>query len=397
MRHLRVGLGIGTLVASCAIAACSEAAPSTTTPSTIPATPTTSTSQPSSTTTTAPATTTSADTITALVTTLPNGTCDLGRPLPEGEFTVAVAGRLYGVSADAGSVRCLLDDAPLELSWSPVATSFLSGNRVITPSGEIPLDAAASYEWTQPTGQKVVLVTPGSVTKRTLDDGSIEDITFLDVTDEVAYHPAGTHLLAIGSHPDGRYGLWFATNAGADETLFAADEGAVLASAAWTGSGEPVFVARHDDAHSHIHRVEISESGTLEGPSIVDSENHLDMVLPSAHDPLLIAYRESGAPGLGCVEGGHARVVGIDLPEPLVSMTSVPVGWVDGERLLVMSYPAGCAEPGRAWVFSAGFCPGSEYGAVPLIDDVTAAAVRIPSPPPPPVPEVGSIIDPAPA
>jgi hypothetical protein len=90
-------------------------------------------------------------------------------------------------------------------------------------------------------------------------------------------------------------------------------------------------------------------------------------------------------------------VNGIDVPEPVASMTSTPVGWLSTERLLLLTYPNGCDSPADLWSFSAGFCPGSVYGVTPVISGVDAAGAREAAPIPPPPPDFTGIIDPGPA
>lgn len=61
-------------------------------------------------------------------------------------------------------------------------------------------------------------------------------------------------------------------------------------------------------------------------------------------------------------------VNGVDLSDSLASMTSSPVGWLSAELLLVVAYPDGCQGHADLWSFSAGFCPGAEYGAHLIIE-----------------------------
>jgi hypothetical protein len=121
------------------------------------------------------------------------------------------------------------------------------------------------------------------------------------------------------------------------------------------------------------------------------------MLRPARYDPIMLAYRLDGRQGVQCVEGAHVGVNGIDVPEPVASMTSTPVGWLSTERLLLLTYPNGCDSPADLWSFSAGFCPGSVYGVTPVISGVDAAAAREAAPTPPPPPDFTGIIDPGPA
>jgi hypothetical protein len=243
----------------------------------------------------------------------------------------------------------------------------------------------------------IVAISPGRVWKVGVDDPGETDITFLAETDDLAYHPAGLHVLALGTNPEGQYGLWLASNEGEDPLLLAFDEGAKMSDPAWTWLGEPIFAAQHAEGVWHIHRVELTAEGSLDGPEIVELSTSIDRVQPSPFDPVMLAYLTGADGGDECVAGASVAVNSIDLPEPLASWTTAPVGWLSAERLLVMAYPDGCGQPGDLWSFSAGFCPGSVYGVFPLVEGVDGAAAREALPEPPPPPDFTGIIDPAPA
>jgi hypothetical protein len=293
-----------------------------------------------------------------------------------GEATVVVEGRLYGLGADGMSPRCLAAGvSSMDVDWGPLGDRVRVGEEIITASARFALGGASSLQWTRPTGSRIVAITPERLWKVAVEDLDETDITFLEDNFEVAYHPAGEHLLAIGTDFEGQYGLWLATNQGTDPLLLAFDEGATMADPAWTGLGEPLFVAAH----------------------FVESEEPIDSLTPSMYDPIMLAYRIGGEAGVGCVEGGHVALNGIDVPEPLSSWTSTPVGWLSAERLLVLAYPDGCGTPGDLWSFSTGFCPGSVYGASLLISGVDGAAAREIAPQAPPPPDFTGVIDPAPA
>lgn len=370
---------------------------------------TTASSSPVSTTTTAPVSTTtaSATSTTVDVDTVPlvdvadlpaTAACSLDEAPPGGEATVVVAGRLYGLGPGWESPRCLIDTAETtDIEWGPLGDRLRIGNQVRGPDLRIAVDGAGALEWTAPTGSRIVAVSPERVWKVDVDGSGETDITFLDTTKEVAYHPAGTHLLAIGTDLNGQHGLWLATNEGLDPLLIAFDEGAIMTEPAWSWLGEPMFVAAHSDGRWHVHRVEITLEGGFTGPIVVELEESIDRLTPARHDPVMLAYRQGGTVGADCVEGARAMVNGVDLPEPLSSLTSTPVGWLSTERLLVLAYPEGCDGPADLWSFSAGFCPGSEYGATYIISGVDGAAAREAAPPPPPTPDFTGIIDPAPA
>ena len=360
---------------------------------------TTTSTLASSTTTTSVATTSTTEASHPLVDEFPAAApCDLGATPVDGEITVVVGGRLYGVSPDDGDVRCLIDNVETtDFSWGPQGDRLRIGTNALTPDGDVALPTSGSYEWTAPTGKSVMLVEADSLSKVAVDGSGTDDITFLATTDAAVYHPSGTRVLAIGTDFNGQYGLFMASNTGTDPTLLAFDEGAVMTEPGWTGAGEPIFVAAHADGPWHVHKVVVTADGALEGPILEEGGFALDLLMASAHDPLLVAFRRAAVSTPGCIADGRATVIGVDLPEPLASMTSVPSGWLPGERLLVLSYPGGCDSAADLWLFSAGFCPGSVYGASLVATSIDGAAARTIAPPPPPVLDVGTIIDPAPA
>lgn len=334
-------------------------------------------------------------------------------PVPDaGELTVLVGDRIHGISMD-GSTRCLIGGVllvnpqptdPIPLEWAPTGDG-LRIERAVVPTGLsslaavtlVTLDPAVDYEWTTPTGERIVEVFGDQVVKVTWDRRDPIDLTFLAETEQVAYHPAGTHLIASGVDEVGASGLWLSDNLGQNETLIAFDQAAFISSPVWMWTGEPVFAARHGDLGlSHVHRVDVTNDEALEGPVLVESAETIDRIIPSPFDPMLIAYR-TGASTATCDPLAHTAVVGVDLPAPLSEIASEPIGWLPGERLMVLTHPAGCDNPGDVWVFTSGFCPGSEYGASPIIAGVGGAAVRVARPQPPPSPDVADVPDAAPA
>lgn len=328
---------------------------------------------------------------------LPDGPCAIDEVPSDGEATVLLGGRLYGLGADLATPRCLLDGVTgSEVEWGPLADRVRIGDSIYGEFQTRTFAEAVDLEWTAPTGSRLVVVSADGLTKVPLDGSVPENITFLDETEAVAYHPAGTHFLAIGTDTFGQYGMWFADNVGVNFVLVAFDEDATISDAAWSWLNEPMFVAGHSDGSWHIHRVELVE-GSFEGPIVVESNQAIDMLMPSPYDPVMIGFRTAGTQGVECVDGAKAAVRGVDLPAPLAALTSTPVGWLSSERLLVLAFPDGCDSPGDLWVFSAGFCPGSTYGAELLISGVDGAGARQAVPAAPPSPDFTGLIDPAPA
>jgi hypothetical protein len=387
-----------TAIFGMAVAACTGGGADTSSPQPGVITSTTTTSDFDTSTSTSEGSTTTTVAVSFPVFAYPAGPCVLDGPPPEGEATVLIGTRLYGLGADGLSPRCLFEESSTtDLSWNPPGTAAIIGTTAVGADFEYSPPEATGLSWTHPTGSSVVAFTDSRLWKVAVDDGTEIDITFLARTDAVAYHPAGEHILAIGTDFNGQYGMWLATNQGTEPVLLAFDEGATLSDPAWTWLGEPIFAASHDGGTSHIHRVELTPEGDFDGPIVVDSDLGLDMLIPSPFDPIMLAYRTAGLPGVSCVDGAHIAVSNVDVPEPLNSWTTTPIGWLPGERLLVMAYPDGCGSVGDLWSFSPGFCPGSVYGVFPVASGVDGAAARAPVPAPPPPPDFTGVIDPAPA
>ena len=327
-----------------------------------------------------------------------DGDCLLDGVPEGGEATVLVDGRLYGLGADGVSPRCLADGlSSSDIEWGPLGDRVRVGDEILTASTRFGMTGVSRYAWTGPTGSRIVAVATDRLWKVALDDRIETDITFLAENFDAAYHPAGTHLLAIGIDFEGQYGLWLATNQGADPLLLASDDGATIADPAWNWLGEPLFIAEHFDGRWHAHSVFMTEEGWLDALIIVESEAPIDRLLPSRYDPIMLGYRTDGHEGVHCVDGSRTTVNGIDVPEPLSEWTSTPVGWLSAERLLVLAFPDGCDSPADLWSFSAGYCPGSVYDVSLLIKGVDGAAAREAAHPAPPPPDFATVIQPAPA
>ena len=391
MRGVSALAVLGLLAVSCS-------APSADTTSTSrPADSTTTSTTPVATTTSQAASTTTISLTPLFTGDLPAGPCVIDEVPDDGEPTVLVGDRLYGLGADLATPRCLLEGiTSTDIEWGPLADRVRVGGSIYGDFATRTFDETAQFEWTAPTGSRLVVVSGDGVVKVPLDGAVPENIRFLEETEEIAYHPAGTHLLAVGTDAFGQYGLWFASNDGVNYVLMAFDEDAVVSDAAWSWLNEPMFVAGHGDGTWHVHRVELVE-GNFEGPIVVESDQPIDMLMPSPYDPVMHGYRADGERGVSCVAGSTAMVRGVDLPEPLASYTSRPIGWLSTERLLVLAYPDGCESLGDLWVFSAGLCPGSTYGAKLVMREVDGAAARQAVPPAPRAPDFTGVIEPAPA
>jgi hypothetical protein len=176
--------------------------------------------------------------------------------------TFVVDGRLMSISPSLVS-RCLLDGvgAGAALRWNG------AGDKVILPDGRVdpgpqPVAVAtgdpASLTWSYPTGTAVLEVDrSGHLYRIPSGGGSPLDITFLARHDAATYHPAGTHVVSSGLSTDGTYGLWVATNRGADVRLIARGETAPhIDHLTWTANHQLLFVADHGD-HKDLHQLDL--------------------------------------------------------------------------------------------------------------------------------------------
>ncbi len=324
--------------------------------------------------------------------------------LADGEVTIVAGDTLVGFSHDGTIGRCLADGTTgvKTLSWGPVGDRVVAGETILLADGSRhPLVATGTDTmpvWTTPTGLRIVTIVDGHPTKTEVDGSSPELIGFLEQHDALVYHPAGTHYLTTGTQPNGEYGLWLARNDGQVWVLAAADTDARLSSPGWTADGQIVFAAHHSDRWD-IHRIFLSDDGsTYEQLDLVSGPDWLGHVMASPFNPALVAYAAGGSDAAGCSSDRRARVVGIDVPEPLGSLASIPVGWLPDDRLVVAAFPSGCEGPIDVWVFTSGFCPGTEYGASFLVAGAEAVSARVAMPPPPPSPDdFSDLPDPAPA
>ncbi len=382
------------------IVACTGGASTTTRPLPGPP-PTTAPPATAAPTTSAPTTTVPA--IEPLVGALPQGPCAMDPVLAGGEAAIVSGGLLLGLSHDGVTVRCLADgmSGVRSLAWGPVGDRVLYDSTILLADGtHHPIAQAPDRtpSWTAPTGIRIVSIVDGQPVKTEVDGSAPELIGFLEKHDELVYHPAGTHYVTTGTQPDGEYGLWLARNDGQAWVLAAADESAVLTSPGWTADGHIVFVAHHEDRYD-LHRIFRSEDGSMyEQLDLESGQKWLGQVMASPYNPALVAYAEGGADAEGCSDGRMARVSGVDLPQPLDAVTSLPIGWLPDDRLVVAVYPNGCDGLIDVWVFTSGFCPGTEYGAEFLVADAEAVSARVAMPPPPPSPDdFSNLPDPAPA
>jgi hypothetical protein len=199
-----------------------------------------------------------------LSTAAPSSCGGLGQPDPAGSVTYVEGDRLYGVSAQGGPPVCLVDHVGSGAAprWNG------DGDKVILPDGRVDrgqgglpvaTGSATSLSWSYPHGTAVLVIDrSGRLSWVPSGGGAPVDITFLAQHDAAIYHPAGTHVVSSGRSKDGTYGLWVATNRGADvRPLVRGETASSIGQLAWTTNHQLLFVADHGD-HKDLHQFNLA-------------------------------------------------------------------------------------------------------------------------------------------
>ncbi|CAB4880882.1 unannotated protein [freshwater metagenome] len=313
----------------------------------------------------------------------------MGSPPADGQITFVVAGRLYAVSSD-GAVQCLADlggRSPTWLSWSPDGDEVLIGpDALLRADGTI---SATGYfadntnvRWSAPTGKALLApkATTGQLIWRNAHDSNDRiDVSFADGITSAAYHPAGKHIVAAGIGRDGLGpGVFVASNRGANaQRIGALEPGTTATEVAFDMSGDSmVFVHRHADGGSHLHRFHFASptQGTL---GYLETLADLPDVTPthlvvSSVDEGDVAWTQAYSPANAStivMLGGSTTTVSADSPEP--DHIAESLGWLPGHRLLISSRSA---DPSAGAAFN--LWEWSPTGMRSVLDGVSAAATR---------------------
>ena len=336
----------------------------------------------------------------------PDLMCDgLGRPPNQGEITFLDEGRLIGVSPNGLRRRCLLDLADVEptggpfLEWNAPGDRLLLGATILGPRSAVePLPRSWVGQWSRPTGTSLVRITSdGRLEKRSLEDGTATDISFLARHDDVAYHPAGTHIAVSGEAADGSYGVYIATNLGTEAQLLArGEEARYVDQLVFSEGGRSLYFVADHGKKLHLHRLSLNppadgDPGTVQEVefdtlSVADSISSL--VVSPFTPPDAIAWTENGDCAAGKPSELGADGLGISTPkapDALEDRSVVPIGFLPDMRLVVHARSTGCstAQPSEIYVL--------HWKRAPKFiadQEVAAAAVRLAHGPPPPPPDV---------
>jgi hypothetical protein len=325
--------------------------------------------------------------------------CDgVGRAPKKGQITLIENDRLRAYSPE-GSATCLADisesgtgirgglgGSVVAPSWNGPADRVIVGDRALSEDGSVSRQLTgnkfANTVWSRPSGTSVIWITKeGHLMKRSSFGGKAVDISFLARHDDIAYHPAGTHIVTSGLKKNGDYGLFLATNIGTETKLIAKGEDArFIDNLSFGEDGESLYYeARHGPQNWHLHRMQIGAEASLE--TLSKQERSFEYVV-SPTDPFQVAWFTPGDCTAG--EPGTFKAPGLDLqiPEEMKAGNIHPVGWLPSQRLVARVATTGCstAQPGEVYVLSRDapvLVADENYGNV-------SVRVKMPKPPPPP-------------
>ena len=368
-----VAIGLTVLAAGCNVDE------GTTSTQTLPPLGTPSNTVPPTTTTTAVATTAPAASATSTIP-LPAGACVFSPPGATAEVTFEIGTRLYSINPGNGTSGCLSEltlDNVGPLQWSPAgdrvllnSVTMFDGTQAL-PSGYFATNTRVS--WSYPTGKALIApaVADNHLLWRTAGQPETRtDISFLERTDVARYHPAGRNIFAAGQAAEGTAGLFIAGNRGQNPRLIAQldQPTTVITEIDPDPSGSRVyFVHDHGNGTFHVHALD------LPGLTLADLTQAAEPVAkltvgttPSA----AIGWRLGACSGLTRTQISNAGAL-VDQPGAFAALSTEPVGWLDGQQLVLSVRATGCTGPADLWLWNI-----ATSAATPLITGVDTAAVR---------------------
>jgi hypothetical protein len=375
MRHLaRIALGIALLAAGCSV----NEGP--TTQQTLPPLGTPSNTVPPTTVTTIPDTTVPPVAPVASTIALPSGACVFSAPTPAAEVTFEVGTRLYSLVPATGATTCLTEltvDNVGPLRWSPAGDRVLLNSATVfdgtkaLPTGYLTTNTRVS--WSYPTGKALIApaVADNHLLWRTTGKPETRlDISFLDRTDVAAYQPAGKNIFAAGKAADGTEGLFVASNRGANPRLITQLDtpNTRITEIGPDPSGSRVyFVHDHGDGTFHVHALDLPGLALIDVTAATSPIAELT-VGTTASGP--VAWRLGDCSGLTHTQIS-AGTAAIDQPAAFAALSTEPVGWLDGQQLVLSVRATGCTGPSSLWIWNI-----ATSAATPLVSGVDAVAVR---------------------
>lgn len=301
------------------------------------------------------------------------------------DVSFVAGGKVFVARRDGDTAGCVLevDDAP-DLEWGPEADRFHLGDlrRFGRRQISAPDDEVESISWSRPTGKSLVYVSDRRLMKVDAFGAEPFDISFLEDHDEVAYHPAGTHVAVTGTDAKGVYGLWLANNVGRDHQIIAIGEDARrIFSLSFAHDGVTLYYAAEHDDRYDLHSLELAasdETGETRNAelSTLDSDSDgVDHVLASEFAESQVAYTIGSCNGrttTKVLENGRLTELGAELD----GVSTQPAGWLPNGELLVLARPSGCDKEGTLYAW------GPDE-TTELVAGVTTAGARAVLPPPP--------------
>lgn len=369
-----VAVGLAMLVASCSV---DEGVTST---ETLPPLGTPSNTVPPTASTIVATTTASPVAIATSTIPLPAGACVFSPPVATAEVTFEIGTRLYSINPGSGTSGCLSEltlDNVGPLQWSPAGDRVLLNSVTVfdgtqaLPSGYFATNTRVS--WSFPTGKALIApaVADNHLLWRTAGQPETRtDISFLERTDVARYHPAGRNIFAAGQAADGTAGLFLAGNRGENPRLIAQldQPTTVITEIAADPSGSRVyFIHDHGNGTFHVHSLDLPALTLTDVTQVTEPVARLTVGATAAAP---IGWRLGACNGLTRTQISGAVGV-VDQPAAFAALSTEPVGWLDGQQLVLSVRATGCTGPSDLWIWNI-----STSAATPLITGVDNAAVR---------------------
>ena len=296
------------------------------------------------------------------------------------EVTFEIATRLYSINPGSGTSGCLSEltlDNVGPLQWSPAGDRVLLNSVTVfdgtqaLPSGYFATNTRVS--WSYPTGKALIApaVADNHLLWRTAGQPETRtDISFLERTDVARYHPAGRNIFAAGQAADGTSGLFLAGNRGENPRLIAQldQPSTVITEIAADPSGSRVyFLHDHGNGTFHVHALDLPALILTDVAQVTEPVARLTVGTTAA---AAIGWRLGACNGLTRTQISGAVGV-VDQPAAFAALSTEPVGWLDGQQLVLSVRATGCTGPSDLWLWNI-----ATSAATPLITGVDNAAVR---------------------